>query len=155
MIKYAIKLHENHKQGHLIFHAVPAEHTNEYIPPSYDDYSWQWYLSNEKNVVGTPIDGHIYESYITTTEQIEYKKIKSINKKNKEVIKLKENHKQGHLIFHAETAKHTNEYIPPSYDDYSWQWYLTNEKDVVGTPIDGHIYESYITTTEQIEYKKI
>lgn len=27
---------------------------------------------------------------------------------------------------------------------------LANEKDVVGTPIDGHIYESYITTTEQI-----
>src|SRR5699024_326337 len=70
MIKYAIKLHENRKQGHLIFHAVPAEHTNEYIPPSYDDYSWQWYLTNERDVVGTPIDGHIYESYITTTEQI-------------------------------------------------------------------------------------
>ena len=70
MIKYAIKLHENHKQGHLIFHAVPVEHTNKYIPPSYDDYSWQWYLSTRKDVVGTPIVEHIYESYITTTEQI-------------------------------------------------------------------------------------
>lgn len=70
MIKYAIKLHENHKQAHLVFHAVPEEHTNEYIPPSYDDYSWQWYLTNEKDVAGTPISEHIYESYITTTEQI-------------------------------------------------------------------------------------
>ncbi|WP_080871734.1 hypothetical protein [Oceanobacillus timonensis] len=74
MIKYAIKLHENHKQGHLIFHAVPEEHTNEHIPPSYDDYSWQWYLTNEKGVLGRPIDEHVYESYITSTEQIEYEK---------------------------------------------------------------------------------
>lgn len=74
MIKYAIRLHENHKQGHLIFHAVPAEHTNKYTPPSYDDYSWQWYLTSKKDVVGTPIDGHIYESYITTTELIKDEK---------------------------------------------------------------------------------
>ena len=92
MIKYAIKLHENRKQGHLIFHAVPAEHTNEYIPPSYDDYSWQWYLTNEKDVVGTSIDGHIYESYITTTEQIEEEKLDGmylyaeyLNKHTKEI----------------------------------------------------------------------
>jgi|SRR5690625_263993 len=70
MIKYAIKLHENHKQAHIVFHAVPEEHINKNIPPSYDDYSWQWYLTNEKEVVGTPIDGHIYVSYITTTEEI-------------------------------------------------------------------------------------
>ncbi|GEN30180.1 hypothetical protein CQU01_04180 [Cerasibacillus quisquiliarum] len=39
MIKYAIKLDEKHKQGCFIFHAIPEEHKNEYIPPSYDDYN--------------------------------------------------------------------------------------------------------------------
>ena len=92
MIKYAIKLHDNHKKGHLIFHAVPIEHKNEHIPPSYDDYSWQWYLTNEKDVVGTPIDGHIYESYITSTEGIEGEKYNGmylyaeyLNKHTKEI----------------------------------------------------------------------
>lgn len=31
MIKYAIKLHENHKQGRLIFHAVPTDDLDEMI----------------------------------------------------------------------------------------------------------------------------
>lgn len=92
MIKYAIKLHENHEQGHLIFHAIPVKHTNEYIPPSYDDYSWRWYLTTEKDILGNPIDGHIYESYITTTEQIEKEKLDGVylyaeylNKHTKEI----------------------------------------------------------------------
>lgn len=75
MIKYAIKLDEKHKQGCFIFHAIPEEHTNDYIPPSYDDYNWQWYLTAKKDVAGTPIDRHIYESYIITTEQIKEEKL--------------------------------------------------------------------------------
>lgn len=63
MIKYAIKLHGNHKQGHLIFHAVPER-------PTFDDYMWQWYLTNKKGVLGNPIEGYIYESFVITTEQI-------------------------------------------------------------------------------------
>lgn len=75
MIKYAIKSHYNHKKGDLIFHAVPLEHKNEHIPPSYDDYTWQWFISIEKDVEGTPIDEQIYESYITSTERIEEEKL--------------------------------------------------------------------------------
>src|SRR5699024_11959678 len=117
----AIKLHENHKQGHLIFHAIPEEHTNEYIPLSYDDYSWRWYLTTEKDVLGNPIDGHIYESYITTTEQIEEEKLDEmylyaeyLNKHTKEikrteVIRLSSDMEEMINLNSPRSEEHTSE----------------------------------------------
>lgn len=60
MIKYAIRLFENKVAAHLIFHATPDE----------TRYSWQWYVTEDKNGEGDKIEGSNHESYITTTDFI-------------------------------------------------------------------------------------
>lgn len=63
MIKYAIRLHENHNDAHLIFHATPSS----------INHMWQWYLTDDKNEIGKPIEEEIYESYSTATDLIKEK----------------------------------------------------------------------------------
>ena len=50
MKKYGIKSKDNNDI--LIFHAIPNETTK-----------FQWYISENINEKGQPIDGQIYESY--------------------------------------------------------------------------------------------
>ncbi|MEH7291506.1 hypothetical protein COK90_20640 [Priestia megaterium] len=63
MIKYAIRLHNNNRDASLIFHAAPD---SEGHPLS----KFQWYLTEDKNLVGQPIENALYESYITHTKRI-------------------------------------------------------------------------------------
>ncbi|MEH7291217.1 hypothetical protein COK90_20835 [Priestia megaterium] len=63
MIKYAIRLHNNNRDASLIFHAAPD---SEGHPLS----KFQWYLTEDKNLVGQPIEYALYESYITHTKRI-------------------------------------------------------------------------------------
>lgn len=63
MIKYAIRLHQNNHDAHLIFHATP----------DFTHYTWQWYLTDDKNEVGNPIFQQCYESYTITTDLIKEK----------------------------------------------------------------------------------
>ncbi|MEB9857291.1 hypothetical protein P4K23_28695 [Bacillus cereus] len=60
MKKYAIKLHNNENDAHFIFHATP----------SLTNYTWQWYLTNDKGNVGETIEGQRYESFTITTDLI-------------------------------------------------------------------------------------
>ncbi|MEC1050928.1 hypothetical protein P9B97_02375 [Bacillus paralicheniformis] len=60
MIKYAIRLHNNSQDAHLIFHATP----------DLTHYNWQWYLTEDKKHEGKPIKGEFYQSYGTTTDLI-------------------------------------------------------------------------------------
>lgn len=63
MKKYAIRLHQNNYDAHLIFHATP----------DLSHYIWQWYLTDDKNEVGKPIEEERYEIYTTTTDLIKEK----------------------------------------------------------------------------------
>ena len=60
MKKYGIKSKDNNDI--LIFHALPNETTK-----------FQWYISENINEKGQPIDGQIYESYTLSTEVIKRK----------------------------------------------------------------------------------
>ncbi|WP_437834553.1 hypothetical protein ACQRXC_29145 (plasmid) [Niallia taxi] len=66
MIKTAIRYYDNNRDAHLIFHATPS------YPPidPYSLYKHQWYLTEDKKVVGTPLEEEEYEMYLTNTEQI-------------------------------------------------------------------------------------
>ncbi|RDY83190.1 hypothetical protein [Bacillus amyloliquefaciens] len=64
MEKYAIRLCDNSYEAHLIFHATPT--FSKFNP--YELYEYQWYLTEDENQEGTPIEKEQYESYITTTE---------------------------------------------------------------------------------------
>ncbi|MED4287187.1 hypothetical protein P4678_29125 [Priestia megaterium] len=59
MIKYAIRLHNNNRDASLIFHAAPDSVGH-----------FQWYITEDKNLVGRPIEDELYESYITHTKRI-------------------------------------------------------------------------------------
>ncbi|MEC0400806.1 hypothetical protein ACO0DA_12160 [Bacillus subtilis] len=63
MKKYVIRLHNNSKDAHLIFHATP----------DLSHFSYQWYLTEYKSVSGIPIEGSQYESYVTTTDIVKEK----------------------------------------------------------------------------------
>jgi len=63
MIKYAIRLHNNNRDASLIFHASPD---SEGHPPS----KFQWYITEDKNLEGKPIEDELYASYITHTKLI-------------------------------------------------------------------------------------
>ncbi|MBT2281632.1 hypothetical protein J7E51_27650 [Priestia megaterium] len=63
MIKYAIRLHNNNRDASLIFHAAPS---SEEQP----NCKFQWYITEDKNLVGQPIEDELYESYITETQRI-------------------------------------------------------------------------------------
>lgn len=94
MIKYAIKLHDNNHDAHLIFHATPT------WPPIDPFYKHQWYLTEDENSMGFPIQEESYEMYTTTTEQIKEKgydgwylyckrtDIKTFQENNTEFIRL-------------------------------------------------------------------
>ncbi|RBP59322.1 hypothetical protein DES36_11947 [Alkalibaculum bacchi] len=60
MIKFAIKLYNNDKDAHFIFHATP----------DLIHYTWQWYLTDDKENIGEPLEGQQYESFVTTTDLI-------------------------------------------------------------------------------------
>lgn len=60
MKKYATKLHNNDRNAHYIFHATP----------SLTHYTWQWYLTNDKDNRGEPIEGQQYESLVIATDLI-------------------------------------------------------------------------------------
>lgn len=66
MKKHAVRLHNNNHEAHLIFHATPT------YPPidPYSLYSHQWYITEDKNVVGSTIEEENYEMFATTTELI-------------------------------------------------------------------------------------
>lgn len=63
MIKYAIRSHINNCEASLVFHAAPD---SEGHPLS----KFQWYITEDKNLVGQPIEDELYESYIIHTKQI-------------------------------------------------------------------------------------
>lgn len=63
MLKFAIRLHKNKSEAHLIFHATPNE----------TRYFWQWYVTEDKNVEGNKIEGQEYQSYPISTELIKKK----------------------------------------------------------------------------------
>lgn len=65
------------------------------------------------------------------------------------VIRLNENNHNAHLIFHA--SKTTPKVSP--YDLFEHQWYITENENKVGLPIDGENFEMYTTTTELIKEK--
>ncbi len=66
MKKHIIKLHKNNHDAHLIFHATPTYPKND----PYNIYEHQWYITEDENVVGFPIEGESFEMYATTTELI-------------------------------------------------------------------------------------
>ncbi|MFE4047005.1 hypothetical protein [Priestia sp. YIM B13490] len=63
MIKYAIRFHNNNHDAHLIFHAAPSSEGHPLC-------KYQWYLTEDKNLVGKPIEDEQYESYIIRTERV-------------------------------------------------------------------------------------
>ncbi|AQS42466.1 hypothetical protein LSG23_20685 (plasmid) [Bacillus velezensis] len=67
MKKYAIRLHQNKCHAHLIFHATPTFPEND----PYNLYEHQWYLADNKNTLGNPIEDEQFESYSITTNLIE------------------------------------------------------------------------------------
>ncbi|MFP7487648.1 hypothetical protein SFC65_26205 [Priestia filamentosa] len=69
MIKYAIRLHQNNLDAHLIFHATPTEPEFD----AYELYEHQWYITKYKHTVGFPIKGQSFEMYVITTEIIKEK----------------------------------------------------------------------------------
>jgi len=60
MIKYAIRLYNNEKDAHLIFHSTPDQ----------THYIWQWYITDDKDSIGKVIEGEDMQSFITTTDLI-------------------------------------------------------------------------------------
>ncbi|MEW4242320.1 hypothetical protein Q0N51_25335 [Priestia megaterium] len=63
MKKYAIRLHNNNCDASLIFHAAPNSEEQPFC-------KFQWYITEDKNLVGKPIEDEQYESYITETQRI-------------------------------------------------------------------------------------
>ncbi|WP_140322016.1 hypothetical protein [Oceanobacillus rekensis] len=68
-----------------IRYSIPFDPLNQYNPlriefqliqyiffhatPNSAHYIWQWYLTNDKNEVGNPIEEERFESYATTTDK--------------------------------------------------------------------------------------
>ncbi|MCM3227543.1 hypothetical protein [Terribacillus saccharophilus] len=61
MQKYGIRLFNSDTDAHLIFHATPFS----------TEYTWQWYITDDKSKKGEAIKEAIYESFTTTTEIID------------------------------------------------------------------------------------
>lgn len=61
MIKHAIRFYENNHDAHLIFHSTPNSL----------DYTWQWYVTDDKKSGGEIIEGQEHESFVTSTTWIQ------------------------------------------------------------------------------------
>ena len=74
MKKHVVRLHKNNHDAHLIFHATPA--TRKINP--YDLFEHQWYITEDENTAGFPIEEENFEIYATTTELIKEKDYDSL-----------------------------------------------------------------------------
>lgn len=63
MIKYAIRLHDNNVDAFLILHAAPSAEEQPLC-------KFQWYITEDENLVGKPIEDELYESYTIKTQRI-------------------------------------------------------------------------------------